>query len=167
MSVDADIMDAVTDVLQREGADAFINDPADKGGRTQYGISEKANPQAWLDGKVTEQEAREIYVQKYVIFPKWHLIPTSHAPVQKLLIDWSVISGPQLVTEKLQGILGVKVDGTFGPKSLMALKASDVQILNNRLVAERIRMIGRIVGKNPSQAKWCLGWLNRALDFLL
>ena len=157
----------ITDVIRKEGGAKVTNDPTDKGGRTQFGISEKANPQAWLDGKVTEKEAREIYLQMYVIFPKWHLIPSSHVIVQKLLIDWSVISGPQLATQKLQEVLGVKVDGVFGPESLAALVATDAKELNNKLVAERIRMVGRIVGKNPAQGKFLLGWLNRALEFLV
>lgn len=157
--------DIITEIMQLEGGAVVTNDPDDTGGRTQYGISEHNNPQAWLDGKVTEQEAREIYLQRYVIFPQWHTIPSSHQLVQKILIDWSVISGPQLVTSKLQQILSVKVDSIFGPKTLAALVATDPKELNNKLVAERIRMIGRIVSSKPSQSKFCLGWLNRALEF--
>ena len=156
----------IADIMYLEGGAIVSNDPDDSGGRTQYGISERSNPQAWLDGKVTEKEAKEIYLQRYVIFPKWHTIPPSHQLVQRILIDWSVISGPYLVTNKLQQILSVRVDGVFGPKTLAAMVATDVKELNNKLVAERIKMIGRIVSSKPSQAKFCLGWLSRALEFL-
>lgn len=154
----------ISDVLRREGG--FIDDPADEGGRTQLGISEMAHPSAWADGKVTPEEAREIYFKKYVQWPKYDLIPDSHAVVQAQLIDFGVNSGPFVATQKLQGILGVKADGMLGPKTLAALTARDPKDVNNRLVAERLRMLARIVTKNPSQVKFIAGWVNRSLEFL-
>lgn len=158
------IADIITQVELREGA--ATNDPLDKGGRTQFGISETANPEAWSDGKVTEDEARAIYLQKYVVHPKFNLLP----PVlQPLCIDWGVISGPQLVIMKLQAILDVGEDGVIGPETLAHLPALPEGIIrvNNLLVAERVRQVGRIVSKDPSQSKYVNGWLNRALEFLL
>ena len=52
--------DIITDIMLREGWDMMTNDPLDKGGRTQFGISEKSNPLAWTDNHVTEAEARAI-----------------------------------------------------------------------------------------------------------
>ena len=55
----ADNIDRIIDnVIAAEGGSTATNDPADGGGRTQYGISERANPEAWADGKVTAEEAR-------------------------------------------------------------------------------------------------------------
>src|SRR3990167_4193750 len=163
----ANLYDVISDVIEAEGGAKVSNDPSDAGGRTQYGISEKANPKAWADGKVTEQEAREIYTAKYVVWPKFHTIPPSHAKIQAQLIDMGVLSGPQHTIQKLQEILGVKTDGDFGPKTLAALIERDSREINNLLIASRIRMIGRIVAKSPSQAKFVSGRLNRCLDFLI
>lgn len=160
------IPDIITSVIAREGGSQATNIPGDAGGRTQYGISERANPQAWLDGKVTEAEAREIYLQKYVVFPKFNLIPPSHAKLQAQLIDYGVNSGPQLAITKLQAILGVEADGNLGPDTLRALMEADAKELNNKLVAARARMIGSVVAKNPTQVKFLLGLLDRALSFL-
>lgn len=162
-----DVKAIIDDVLKREGGAKVTNDPTDRGGRTQYGIAERSNPKAWADGVVTEAEAREIYERKYVIYPGFDKITASHARLQHQLIDFGVNSGSLLAIEKLQAILGVKVDGKLGPKTLEAIIASDPKELNNKLVAERARMIGRIVSKNPSQCKFISGWLTRVLDFLI
>lgn len=152
----------INDVILREGAAS--NDPADHGGRTQYGISEKANPQAWADGKVTEAEARAIYEQKYVKGPGFDKIHDLNLRAQ--LVDFGVNSGPQLAIMKLQECVGADVDGALGPQTLQLLDGIYAPDINNRLVSARIKMIGKIVTKNPSQLKWLNGWLNRALEFL-
>ena len=67
---------------------------------------------------------------------------------------------------QLQGILHGKVDGILGPQTLALVNSPRAPELNTALVAARVRMIGRIVAKNPSQLKWLNGWLDRALQFL-
>ena len=160
----ATIEEIITDILQREGG--LVNNPADKGGRTDKGISEKYHPEAWADGKVTEAEARTIYLKKYVLTPGFDKIKGSHLQTQ--LVDFGVHSGPQLAIMKLQKILGgIVVDGVIGPETLAALEViDDMDHLNNKLMCERIRMIGRIVGKDRSQAQFLNGWLERACQFL-
>jgi lysozyme family protein len=162
----ASLDEVITQIELREGSAAVTHDPLDGGGRTQFGISETANPEAWSDGQVTEQEARAIYMQKYVIHPGFATLPLL---LQPLCIDWGVISGPQLVIMRLQKLLDVEVDGVLGPNTLAALPAFPEGLirLTNKLVAERVRQVGKIVSKDPSQAKYVNGWLNRALEFLL
>lgn len=158
--------DIIDDILKREGGSKATNDPTDKGGRTQFGISEKAFPEAWADGKVTEQEAREIYLNKFVIGPGFSRIPASHSKVQAILIDWGVNSGPTIAIQNLQRLLVVPTDGVFGPGTLAALVAADPSLLAAKLVRARILMIARVVQKNPSQVKFLGGWLDRALSFI-
>lgn len=158
------IHDIVDDVIQREGGAKVTNDTHDGGGRTQYGISERANPEAWADGKVTEAEARAIYEQKYVIYPGFHHVQDDH--LRAHLVDFGVNSGPQVAISKLQEILGVIVDGILGVKTLAALTQRHADDVNNRLVASRVLMIGRIVQKVPSQLKYLVGWLDRSLSFM-
>jgi len=158
------IDDLITDIIEREGGATATNDPKDAGGRTQYGISERSNPDAWKDGKVTEAEARQIYLQKYVVGPGFDKIVDSQLQAQ--LVDYGVHSGPAIAIQKLQSAIGVAVDGKLGPATLQALEQLDPRIINNRLVAARIKMIGQIVVKVPSQLKYLNGFLNRALEFL-
>lgn len=152
----------IDDILRREGG--LVNHKDDKGGRTNFGIAERSHPDAWADGEVSEAEAREIYLQKYVRGPGFDRITDPHLMAQ--LVDFGVNSGPSIAIQKLQGILGVKADGVLGPRTLSALAARDVREVNNALVSERVKMIGRICVKNPSQLAFLNGWLNRCFEFL-
>lgn len=157
------LSEIINDIIKREGS--ATNDPTDKGGRTQFGIAEKSNPAAWKDGKVTLDEARAIYLRKYVVAPGFDKIHS--VPLQQQLVDFGVVSGPAVAIQKLQHVLGVAEDGVLGPHTLAALAAGDVLVINNLLLAERIKLIGRIVHTTPSQVKFLNGWLNRALEFLV
>lgn len=155
----------IDEVIEVEGGSKVSNASADRGGRTQYGVSEVSHPEAWEDGKVTEQEARDIYWKKYVVGPGFDKI--TFQPLQHQLVDFGVNSGPLVAVRKLQEILGVKVDGDLGPKTLAKLEDSDLKAVNNQLMVSRVRMLGKIVSKNRSQAEWINGWLIRATSFLL
>lgn len=155
----------ITHEEQLEGGAAITNNPADAGGRTQYGISEKSNPQAWADGVVTEDEARAIYMQKYVVGPGFDRIVDPRLQAQ--LIDYGVTSGPAIAIARVQAIVGVQQDGILGPASLAAINASDARVTNNALVKARIMMIARLVQKTPSQLTFLGGWCDRALQFLI
>lgn len=155
-------MSIIDDILKREGGPT--NDPLDKGGRTQFGISETSNPEAWKDGRVTEEEARAIYERKYLLGPGFDRITFS--TLREQLVDFGVTSGPHLAISNLQTLLNITPDGVLGPTTLSHIPL-DARRLNNDLVAARVRMIGRLVQKNPSQLKFLGGWLNRALEFLV
>lgn len=158
-------LDPIDVILKNEGGSIRTNDPLDPGGRTQYGISERANPGAWADGKVTEAEARAIYQKKYVIAPGFDKIKDKQLQTQ--LIDYGVNSGPMVAIMKLQAILQVNVDGIIGPATLAALDTIHPEDVNNLLVAARVKMIGHIVVNRPSQLRFLNGWLDRALQFLM
>ena len=159
----------ITDILKREDSTlsgVVTNDPSDRGGRTQFGLTQRYNPTEWADGKVTQDEAREAYWRKYVEAPGFHRIPDSHGALRTQLIDFGANSGPRVAIQKLQMALGVTVDGDLGPKTLAAIEASDPLKLNNQLVAERVTMLVKLCQKEPSQLKWLGGWCNRALEFI-
>jgi lysozyme family protein len=158
-------MDPIDRILVNEGGSKVTNDPVDGGGRTQYGISEKSNPGAWADGVVTEAEARAIYQKKYVDAPGFNKIDDKQLRTQ--LIDFGVNSGPAIAIQKLQSILNVTQDGILGRNTLESLALCHSEDINNLLVGERCKMIANIVSKNPSQVKFLVGWINRAVDFLL
>lgn len=160
-----DAIDKIIDtVIENEGS-KVSNDPNDAGGKTQYGISIKNNPEAWADGVVTEAEARDIYRKKYVLSPGFDKI--SFIPLQTQLVDFGVNSGPGVAILKLQKVLGVTEDGVLGPATLAKLAASDPKQVNNLLMAERVKLLGRIVSSKPTQVTNLNGWLARALEFLL
>lgn len=154
----------ISDIIEREGGAKATNNPADKGGRTQFGIAERSHPKAWVDGKVTLEEARAIYLERYLEAPGFGKIEDPRLRAQ--LADFGVLSGPAMAIQKLQFLLKQEVDGVLGPKTLTAANSADPILLANKLALERVKMIGRIVGKNPSQATFLNGWLDRALSFM-
>lgn len=158
------IKEIIDNVLKAEGGSASTNDPVDGGGRTQFGISERANPEAWLDGKVTEEEAREIYLTRYYTQPGFDKL--DDPKLQHFMVDFAVLSGPHLAIQYLQRAIGVPDDGILGPQTLAVVNGcDDRRVLVNRLVVERVKMIGRIVNRAPNQARFLNGWLSRALGF--
>lgn len=160
MSADP-IDDDITHELQVEGG--LSNDPADKGGLTNGGISQVANPDLNV-ATLTEAEKREIYRQRYVIAPGYDKITSPRLQAQ--MIDFGVNSGPAVATMKLQSVMGLKQDGILGPITLQAINAHAPDALNRALAIARIKMLGQIVVKNPSQLKFLNGWLDRATQFI-
>jgi lysozyme family protein len=158
------LKDIIDGVIVREGGSKVTNDPVDAGGRTQFGIAEKFHPEAWADGKVTEEEARDIYMRKYVIGPGFDKLPQWLVP---FMVDFGVNSGPTVAIEKLQEVLKVHIDGDIGPETLNAIKNAGPNALMNQMVAARVKLLARIVARKPTQARFIVGWVNRAFEFLI
>ena len=156
------INDIISNEIKLEGAPT--NDPIDAGGKTAFGISKAANPEAWKNGAPTEAQARAIYQSKYVDAPGFSKITDPALQVQ--LIDYGINSGSYIAIQKLQAILAVPVDGVLGPATFDALSKSDLHKVNNDLVVARIKMICKIVQANPSQLKYLGGWAMRACEFI-
>jgi lysozyme family protein len=156
-------VDEIDRLLQREGG--YTNNPNDRGGETDMGITRRDHPEAWADGKVTRDEARAIYEKKYVEGPGFGKLAPS--PLREQLIDFGANSGPAIAIMKLQEILGVEADGVFGPQTLAALAMVEMRPVNNLLVASRLRMLANLVAKRPAQVQFLRGWVNRALEFLV
>ena len=170
--------DLIKDIIRREtGGDpdgGYTNDPDDPGGRTQFGISERAHPEAWADDKVTLDEATGIYDKKYIDQPDFDLIKNIH--LQHQLVDMGVPSGPQTAIRTLQQLVGVTVDGVIGPKTLAAIErypagllfgypVPGIVLLNLAVRDARILLYIGIVKRNVRKLKFLLGWVKRALEF--
>ncbi len=159
----------ITRVIEREGG--YVNHPADAGGPTRYGITLAAlhdwrrAPVGAADVQVlSEQEARDIYRDRYFVRPA--LDGVTDPAVLEFLFDYAVNSGPGAAVKALQTALGVTADGAFGPVSRAALAAcTNMSALFYRLKAERYELLLRYVGREPSQAVFAQGWANRLDQF--
>lgn len=152
----------ILEIIEREGR-KDTNNPNDSGGRTKYGISERANPEAWKNGPPTLEQAKEIFLHKYLVTPRIHLVTPDYLRDQ--VADWAVTSGPFIPIQNLQRILKVEDDGHMGPLTLAALTERKGDDVNNRLVDSHVLMIGRLVQKRPKDLEFLFGWLRRALSF--
>lgn len=118
-------------LLGNEGG--YVNDPADPGGETNWGIAKRSYPD--LDIKaLTRDQAKEIYRRDF-----WDPLGTAPSAIKFQVFDFAVNSGIQTAIRKLQAAIGVADDGHWGPVSSAKLASLDVNDVLMRFVAQRIR----------------------------
>lgn len=148
-------------LILREGG--YVDDPADRGGETKFGLSKRQYPV--LDIKaLTKEHAKKIYERDYLRGPKIDQIVDTQ--LREQLFDFAVNSGAPRAVKTLQYLLGVEEDGLLGPVTLKA--ANSVKrpaALNNQLVDARQAYVDGIVRRNPSQARFERGWRKRIQSF--
>lgn len=138
---------------QWEGIDS--DHEADRGGRTRYGISERAHPDVDIPN-LTWEQAVDIYRVNYwgesganMVGPKLGFC----------LFDAAVQHGPRTAIKMLQRAVHVPDDGLFGPVTEMAVQQTKVPHLE--MLAERAKYYSQIVQNDPSQAVFLGGWYRR------
>jgi lysozyme family protein len=170
---DDEILDAI---LAREGG--FVDDPADRGGATNYGItqgtlSEVLDKVASRDDvkALTPQLAREIYRRRYIEGPGFDGIASGD--LRAVVVDAAVNHGVKTAIKLLQRVLKVTDDGLLGPVSFTAANVLDGRLLARKVLWERIRLYGRLISHNltdadrdgiPDNTEFASGWLNRTAD---
>ena len=161
----------ITDILKAEGWDTYTNHSADKGGPTKWGITLTAwgdylgRPVAVSDvQKITEQEARIFYHQKYIIEPGFDRITSAY--LIACVTDAGVNHGTRRATKWLQQAVGVRQDCLLGPITLKAVNRQDDIITALKFLSCRVKFYGHIVTRTPSQAVFAKGWNARAGKWL-
>lgn len=156
-------------ILKREGG--FVNNPADKGSATNYGITIatlaewRGVPVTVEDVKnLTQQEAREILREEYIIRPGF--LGIDNEALRVLVIDCAVNHGANRAVKLLQEAAHVFTDGIFGPNTRNAVNRMTASALYRRLCAARVRLYGRIIFRDHSQAVFAAGWCNRVAEFI-
>jgi lysozyme family protein len=151
-------------MLKHEGG--YVNDSADPGGETRFGISKRSYPN--LDIKtLTLDQAREIYHRDFWTKAKCEQINDENLVLK--FFDLCVNMGISQVTKLIQRALratGAQVveDGVIGPVTLAAINKADPTDLLAALKSESAGYYRLIASINPSQQKFIEGWLNRAYD---
>lgn len=141
-------------VVGHEGG--YVNNPADPGGETKYGISKRAYPNVDI-ANLTLEQAEAIYKRDY--WDKLYL-DTADASLALIAFDAAVNNGVGAATKWLQGALGVTADGIFGPQSQAALAAATgakAQATLTELHAQRINMMAGLA----TWPTFGLGWSRR------
>lgn len=162
-------------ILSYEGG--YSNHPADKGGATNKGVTIAT----WRavgydkdgDGDIDVKDLRLITdddavnrVMKPHYWDRWKADRINSQSVANLLVDWVWASGAHGI-KRVQRLLGVKVDGVVGEKTLAALNAQEPRALFDKIKADRVAFIEGIVSRTPSQRVFRNGWLRRlrAIEF--
>ena len=150
---------AVALILSYEGG--FVDDPADPGGATCYGVT-RATLGAWRNRTCTVADVRELTradVQPIYKASYWDLVRGDEIPagVDLIVFDGAVNQGVGAITRMLQRAVKVEPDGEFGDetmKAVLALPAADL--------IERVRVMR--VGAyrtNLQFGRFGEGWLRR------
>lgn len=120
-------------ILGIEGG--LSNDVHDKGGRTFQGITQKEFTH-WLaaEGKSDRDVTEMAPEERYAIYHNdyWYPVHGDDLPlgIDLMAYDASVNSGPYVGRVLLQrSLMGPKVDGIIGPKTMAAIKMSDPRLV--------------------------------------
>lgn len=160
--------DLIGGILEREGG--YVNHPDDRGGPTNYGITQRVYGD-WLASKgqqfrsvrdMAKEEARQIYYDLYWQNSKAEMLPKS---VGEVHFDAAVNHGVRRAALLLQAAAAATQDGVIGPKTLAAVAAMDKDLLLMRYLVMRYRFYGDIIKRDRKQLSFITGWLDRLREF--
>lgn len=155
--------------IVRELEGGYADEKHDKGGPTNYGVTQETYND-WLEAggesvrsvkEITESEVKDIYME-YWRDAKCSYIPK---PVDLLVFSTAIHSGPKRSIKLLQNCLGVTPDGLFGPITHLSLNeeiaAMGVKHVCELYLQELQYWYLEIVRRDHKQRKFLNGWLNR------
>lgn len=159
--------DVLREILEREGG--FVDDPLDKGGATNHGITQ-ATLSAWRGKPVSVEdvknldvaEARSILRDRYLAKPGIDKLASPE--LRAAVLDWSVNSGPVNAIKGLQRAVDVPEDGVMGPLTIRSANAENGRKLAVLVHCQRLKFLGRLITDKPTQAKFAAGWLARVSE---
>jgi len=160
---DKEIIDGILD-REGPGKPPDYLDKNDKGGRTHWGISENAHPEAWKNGPPSKDMARDIYSVEYIT--PFDALRNINDDLRIICIDDAVMSGVTVAVKRLQTIVGVTPDGIIGEDTINAVIRQSYTNVVKRYVVARALFLTKLVQKKPSNLKFLTGWIKRTLDFL-
>lgn len=147
----------------------YSNNKNDKGGATNKGVTyttftaycKRKGVTPTLAGLRALPEADWKNIMKGGYWDAVHADGIHDQGVANLIADWAVNSGPNSATKNVQRLVGAKVDGIFGQKTLDAVNAANPGVLFVRLRQARLDMYARLVHNGSSQKVFLAGWTNR------
>ena len=176
-------------ILKWEGG--FVNDPTDRGGATNKGVTlatyeayckRKGYPRPTVERLKNIPDAHWREIVKTMFWDKWKADDIHSQKVANILVDWVWGSGIHGI-KKPQALLGVKVDGIVGDKTLSAVNFADPEELFDAIYQERVKFLNAIVSNSVAayekkigrkatdaellkftQKRFAKGWLNRLQD---
>jgi lysozyme family protein len=170
----ADINKLVPIILKWEGG--FVNDPVDRGGATNMGVTIGTWKQVGYDvdgdGDVDVDDLTMLNKKQVVTdvlkphyWDKWHANDIKNQSIANLVVDWTWGFGVWGIKYP-QRILGVKDDGVVGQKTLAAVNNYPNQKeLFDLLWNRRKKHFEDIAKSDSTQNRFLRGWLNRLNEF--
>ena len=175
-------------ILKYEGG--FVNDPADKGGATNKGVTIATWRSVGYDKDgdgdidvqdlklITNQDVRDRVLKPHY-WDRWKANQIQSQKIANILVDWVWASGANGIKIP-QRLLGVAVDGIVGAKTLAAVNAADPDVLFDRIYQARETFLRDITNQSIAsyekkinrkatnaelmkytKKRFIKGWLNR------
>lgn len=168
----------IDDVIVREGG--YSNHPADRGGPTNFGITEQVARAYGYRGDMRtlpRELAVEIYRKRYWTAPGFSGVGAIYPKVGEEMFDTGINMGPGAASKFLQRALNVlnrgatdypdiNADGALGPLSIAALKgyaarrgAAGEAVLLKAIDGLQAARYIEIAEANRTQEAFVYGWL--------
>lgn len=174
-----DIDGLIDALIEREGG--YSNHPSDRGGPTNYGITEavvRAHGYSGAMRHLPREEAAAIYRRLYWLRPRFNQVAKRSRKVAAELFDTGVNMGPAVAATFLQRALSalnrnrkhypdLVPDGRIGPATLSALdtflelrgKTAGEVVLARALDALQGERYIRLAERRPANEAFLYGWL--------
>ncbi|HFU77482.1 MAG TPA: hypothetical protein ENK68_03160 [Epsilonproteobacteria bacterium] len=155
----ADFNKAIEKTLINEGG--YVNDPQDRGGETNFGISKRSYPNVDIKN-LTVAGAKEIYKRDY-----WDRIRGDEIQSQRVafsLFDTAVNMGVRTASKLIQQCVGTHPDGKIGNITLAAVNKEDEEKLLLRFTLAKVARYTYLAKTRATNRRYLLGWISRALE---
>ena len=149
--------DIIKATIQREGG--YNNIEGDAGGETKFGITKKSYPTLDI-ANLTEEQAIEIYRKDFIEKVNLHFL--TNEKIFAKVFDVGVNMNPARAIRFLQEVVGAKVDGVLGAETANLANSSDEKLVIDGVRKLQILHYAKRVTNDQTQAKFMLGWVNRA-----
>ena len=130
--------------------EGLVDNPADPGGLTKWGISQRSYPKLDIRA-LTREQAIALYKRDF-----WDVISGDTLPdgIGYQLLDMAVNSGSGTAVRMLQRSIGVADDGHFGPVSIAAMKAMEPHDIIMMFLANRLDFMTRLSNWPNASRGW-------------
>lgn len=150
----------------------LVDDPADPGGATKYGISLRFLKDHDIDldhdGDIDADDVRGLNPEETAKLYRQFFWDATHGDyftdqaVATKLFDMAVNMGPKQAIKLMQKAATVDDDGALGPQTFKALEGAVVPVLLQNVERHLADFYNGIVAYRPRSAKFLEGWLVRA-----
>lgn len=137
----------------------YVNNPADPGGETKFGISKRAYPDLDI-ANLTLEQAKAIYKRDYWDRAQCETLPHD---VSFQLFDTAVNSGIGQAIRFLQRAVGVADDGIVGPLTINAVKRMEPELIAARFNGHRLMFMTQL----STWDVFARGWARRVAKNLM
>lgn len=144
-------------LIAHEGG--LVDDPADPGGLTKFGISARSYPGESI-AELTLERAKLLYKRDYWGPAGCDALPDA---VKDDVFDTAVNAGVRTAVKLLQRAVGESEDGVLGPLTLQAAGSFPPGKLVARFQGARLHYLTSL----PDWGRFGKGWARRTADYLL